>query len=342
MSESAIKFSPIEHFLKPFVPWLKDPAVSEIMINQPHVVWIEKNGVMQSYSVDNLSYHYLRYLTDLIASHSSQRISESEPLLSATLPNGARVQIVLPPIMPKGSIALSIRKHSIQTLSLDDYQQSGFFNDAKAFSIDSYSVPYVNDEDLELVNLLKQSQFGEFIKQAILKNKNIMISGATSTGKTTFLNACLALIPDYERILTIEDVREINLHHHNVLQMVTSKNNQGLANISMQDCVQASLRLRPDRIIMGELRGGECADFIAALSTGHEGSFSTIHANNPYVAFMRMINMVRLNPACQSMEKSDILDNLQSVIDIIVQIKRKKHELGMTRYVSDIWFKYVN
>ena len=166
--------------------------------------------------------------------------------------------------------------------------------------------------------------------------KNILISGGTSTGKTTFLNACLKEIPHDERIITLEDVREVKISHHNKVHLLASKGEQGTARTTMTQLIEASLRLRPDRIILGELRGKEAADFINAPATGHDGSLASIHASSPTLAFIRLVHMVKLNPG-MNLSRDDILTDLHHLIDVVVQIKRVRIGSHYQRTISDIY-----
>jgi type IV secretion system protein VirB11 len=276
--------------LYPLAPFLNDATCSEILINQPHKVFIEQKGVFKQFAVAKLDYRHLMGLANLIARFSDQRLSEKEPLLSGTLPTGHRIQIILPPATTPNKIVIVIRKQTIENLSLDDYVTMDAFKNTKAYfmnlnniHIKSLSSNNEDDDNHHLSELFFVNNFTQFLKKAIHFKKNILIAGATSTGKTTLLNACLKEISPHEHIVTLEDVAEIKLGSKLHTALFTSKGLQGSSNITMQDLVQASLRIRPDRIIMGELRGVEALDFINATSTGHDGSISSIHASNPYI-----------------------------------------------------------
>lgn len=323
--------------LAPLLPWLSDAKVSEILINRPQEVFIEKGGSLCRYEVPALTDQHLKMLTQLIANENQQILGEKTPLLSGSLLDGSRVQIVVPPSAKH--ITLSIRRQVLRRLSLNDYQAMGFYEKTlPCLPIGNTSLPatqtpienptttvpvsMANTIDLpeaQLKDLYLKKDWGAFIRLAIAQKKNLVISGGTSSGKTTFLNACLSEIPHHERIITLEDTREIELPHENQVNLLATKGEQGMAKVSMQDLVQACLRLRPDRIIMGEIRGREILDFISACSTGHEGSLTTIHANNPHIAFMRMTQMYKLNNV-PSMRDQDILRELQTVIDVIIQL----------------------
>jgi type IV secretion system protein VirB11 len=183
--------------------------------------------------------------------------------------------------------------------------------------------------------LLDQGAVKEFIKEAIKNKKNVIVSGGTSTGKTTFVNAALKEIPEMERIITVEDAREIKLDHIlNRVHLLASKGGQGLAKVTTQDLIEACLRLRPDRIIVGELRGAEAFSFLRAVNTGHPGSISTLHADTPQLALEQLILMVM--QAGLGITRDQIANYVENVIHVIIQLKRGK---GGKRFVSEIYFK---
>ncbi len=258
---------------------------------------------------------YLERLFRLIANENHQIISRQQPLLSGNLPDGSRVQLCLPPVSQTPVFA--IRRQTVKRMMLSDYHQQGFYRDVHMISIegglDSDPTHHV------LLEYYQQQRWHQFIQQAVKLRKNILISGGTSSGKTTFLNACLSEIDADERLLVLEDTREVQVPHSNHVSLLAVKGDQGEAKVTMQDLVQCCLRLRPDRIIMGEIRGAEIMDFVHACSTGHEGALASIHANNPQMAFMRMIQMYKLNNV-PTMSDQDILQLLKAVVDIIVQV----------------------
>lgn len=333
----------LEEYLKPLQPFLEDNSVSEILINQPGIAFVESRGALVTFKVEALTFRHLEGLANLIASYTEQRISHEEPLLSATLPGGHRIQLVLPPACPIGSIILSIRKQVIQDVSLDNLYKKGTFKNVRPRTIKNFrnqTIAEISEEDVLLKELFNRDDYLSFLKQAINFKKNIIISGATSTGKTTFLNACLKEIASHEHIITLEDVPELKPPHPLHTALFSSKGEQGVAKVTPQDLIQASLRLRPDRIIMGELRGKEAADFIHATATGHDGSLSSVHASSAAIAFMRLTHMVKLNPE-MNLSREDILDDLHTVIDIVVQLTRKKLEGTYERIISEIYYVYA-
>ena len=328
----------LEEYLKPLNEFINDSTISEILINRPQRLFLERKGVFQERESDLLTHRHLMGLANLIARYSAQRLSEKEPLLSGQLPSGHRIQIILPPATAKDRMVISIRKQTIENIGLDDYIQFNTFANTKICYLPSHRQKQapLSSDDADLVKLFNDKKMVEFLKLAVERKKNILISGATSTGKTTFLNACLKSIPAHEHLVTLEDVPELKPFHRLHTPLFTSKGLQGVSNVTMQDLVQASLRIRPDRIIMGELRGAEAADFIHATATGHDGSLSSVHASSPHVAFMRLVHMVKLNGT--NLSREDILEDLHTVIDIVVQLKRRVEGDLHYREVSDIYY----
>ena len=300
--------------LAPIATFLADPEVSEILINRPQEVWVEKQGCLNRHVIEAFHELHLNRLFQLIANENHQRLSKETPLLSGSLTDGSRVQLCLPPTARYHT--LSIRRKVRRQMKLDDYPQE-FYTQARATGLKKSCSP----QDKHLLELYQKQAWGCFIRAAVLNRKNILISGGTSSGKTTFLNACLQEIDIHDRLLILEDTREVETTHPNQVQLVASKGEQGEAKITMQDLVQCCLRLRPDRIIMGEIRGKEILDFISACSTGHEGSISTIHANSPKIALMRMTQLYKLNNV-PSMTEADIMRELMQVIDVIIQVNK--------------------
>lgn len=300
--------------LSPLQNFLKDANVSEILINKPQEVFIEYPHGFERYEMPVLTTQYLRRLFALIANENKQILSETSPILSGTLDDGSRVQLVIPPAAEYET--LSIRKFSLRQVSFDDYATSGFFESAHAVD-NAWS-----NEHKELEELYLNQQWQHFITKAILLKKNIIVSGGTSSGKTTFLNSCITHIPQDERLITLEDTYEIKIPHQNIVRLKAVKTlGEQSSKLSMQDLVQASLRLRPDRLIMGEIRGREVFDFVSACSTGHSGSLATVHANSPKVAFMRMAQLYKLNQVA-GMSEEDIFKVLHELIDVIVQVQK--------------------
>jgi type IV secretion system protein VirB11 len=316
----------LETYLAPFENIFKRPDVNEISVNSPFEAWVEEKGDIRYESLPTVDLEHLKGLCLLVAQSTEQKVSEESPLLSATLPAGYRIQIVMPPATEPNTIGISIRKQREVKITLEDYEEMG------AFEKTEIEVGKDKDYD-ELHDLLKQHNIMEFLKKAVLLRKNLIISGGTSTGKTTFTNALLKVIPKNERLITCEDAREIDISDHpNRLHLLASRGGQGRAKVTMQDLIEACLRLRPDRIIVGELRGTEAFGFLRAINTGHPGSISTLHADTPYMAIEQLKLMVM--QAGLGLPPEHIESYILSVIDIVVQLKRGKHGV---RFVSEIF-----
>ena len=321
----------LDRFLMPLEKFFAEDGVSEVSINKPGEIWVEKKGEYVKHLIEELNFEYLNGLALLIAKSTEQIISPEKPLLSATLPNGYRVQIVLPPACEPGYIGYAIRKPSQVKLNLDSYEKMGAFaNVAISHEIDPNNVA--------LAKLLKIKDLKMFLRQCVLFKKNIIVSGGTSTGKTTFTNAMLLEIPIDERLITVEDAREISLpDHENRMHLLVSKGGQGRANVSTQELIEACLRLRPERIIIGELRGNEAFSFLRAINTGHPGSIATVHADNPMMALEQLKLMVM--QAGLGLPPAEVADYIKQVIDVVVQLKRA--DKGV-RYVSEVYYRYAN
>ena len=305
----------LDAYLQPLRPWLERADVTDILINAPGEVWIETLGSPpERHAAPELTETALRRLAAQIAAFSHQGVNRENPLLSATLPDGARVQIVSPPAT-RGPMAVAIRKHVVSDLSLDDYAQAGAFAGVRRVDVET-QVP----DDAALNEALEDGRIADFLRLAVLGRKNIVVSGGTSTGKTTFLNSLLKEIPGDERLITIEDTPEIKLAHQNAVGLIAVRGVLGEAAVTAEDLLQASLRLRPDRIILGELRGAEAYSFLRAVNSGHPGSITTVHADSPRGALEQIALMVMQKGV--QLRKAEIVDYIANVVDVAVQLKR--------------------
>ncbi|MGL9681495.1 MAG: P-type DNA transfer ATPase VirB11 [Wolbachia sp.] len=322
-----MNYAALDTYLEPLQGIFQEEGVNEISINKPKEIWIESRGEIRCEKLEIFDLNHLKSLSRLIAQATEQKLSEEAPLLSATLPNGYRIQIVFPPACESDKVVMSIRKPSTMQLALDDYEKMGAFSETVIEVTDDQV-----DRNLDL--LLKQRRIREFLEYAVINKKNIIISGGTSTGKTTFTNATLRTISAKERIITVEDAREIVLNDHpNKVHLIASKGGQGRAKVTTQDLIEACLRLRPDRIIVGELRGAEAFSFIRAINTGHPGSISTLHADSPAMALEQIKLMIM--QANLGIPPDQIIPYIRNVIDIVIQLKRTSEG---KRSISEILF----
>ena len=298
-------------YLAPFQQWLADENVTEILVNAPNEVWTESAGVagMTRCDAPGIDDVLLSRLAAQVARFSHQGINRERPLLSAVLPTGERIQIVSPPATRR-HFALSIRRHRLLDVPLTAYER-----DTKGDSAKSWHERAPGTSDIE------------FLRQAVRGGATILISGGTSSGKTTFLNALLREIPEHERVILVEDTPEIRLGDRNGVGLIAVKGETGEARVTTDDLLQASLRLRPDRIVLGELRGGEAVSFLRAINTGHPGSFSTIHANSPQGALEQLALMVMQSGL--GLSRLDTIAYVRSVVDLIVQLDRQGGQRGI-------------
>jgi type IV secretion system protein VirB11 len=303
-------------YLAPFAEWLEAIDVTEILVNRPSEVWIERIGAaqMERHDVPSIDAQLLERLAHQIARINHQGVSRETPLLAAVLPGGARVQMALPPAT-RGDIALAIRKHIVHDLTLEDCLKSGGFSQLNAASGSNA------DLQLSLTKKLENGNVLGFLRGAVAARKTILLSGGTSSGKTTLLNALLKEIPAHERVIAIEDTPEIKLGRPNAIGLVAVTGDQGEARINIDDLMRASLRMRPDRLIVGELRGHETVTFLRAINTGHPGSLSTIHASSPDGAFEQIALMCM--QAGLGLSRAETIHYAKSMIDIVVHTDKR-------------------
>ncbi|MGY2172130.1 P-type DNA transfer ATPase VirB11 [Pseudomonas gingeri] len=312
--------------LKNLVPLLDDPAVTEIAINGPGNVWVGKRGqrFMSPVEVEGVTVPLITSLGEVIAAHTGQNIDSHTPILSGRIPinledgvpdserGDYRVQVVLAPAVEQhiGGI-VCIRKPGRTVMTLDDYERSGAF--------DQINEPRTHAEfsDDHLRELMRDRQWKQFFRGAIKARKNIMVSAGTNAGKTTFLNSLLQHIDQQERVVSIEDTRELFLASGNKVHLVYSRGGQGRARVTPFDLLEAILRLTPDRAIMGEIRGGEAFPFLELLNTGHSGSLSSVHADSPAMMFERLASMAARGGA--DMSTAQLIEYSRQLIDVVVQ-----------------------
>jgi len=301
----------LDAYLAPFQHWLERDTVTEIIVNRPGEVWVEDAGHdgMQRIKAPGIDDKLVQRLAEQVARVSHQGINREHPLLGAMLPDGARIQFCGPPATRK-HWAMAIRRHRRLDLPLDAYD---------AGPLSARAEPPMPDPAAEPV---------AFLRAAIQARKTILISGGTSTGKTTFLNAMLGEIPAGERVVLVEDTPELKLPGANGVGLVAVKGELGEAKVTANELLQSALRLRPDRIVLGELRGAESVSFLRAINTGHPGSFSTIHANSLRGALEQLALMVMQTGI--GLTRADTIAYAASVIDVVVQLERSEGRRGIS------------
>ncbi len=285
ITDDILGYGPLERLLT-------DDSITEIMVNGPAEIWIERQGRLYETTVRFTDDSHLRRIINRIVSQVGRRIDESSPMVDARLPDGSRVNAIIPPLSLSGPL-LTIRKFSRKRLTLDDM-----------IAIGSLSADAV-----------------EFLRLCVRAELNILISGGTGTGKTTLLNALSAAISDTERIISIEDAAELQLQQRHALRLESRpKNIEGEGEVSIRELLRNALRMRPDRIIVGEIRGAESLDMLQAMNTGHDGSLSTVHANTPRDALHRVETMVLM--AGFELPVRAIRQQAASALDLIVHLER--------------------
>ena len=317
MSFTAAQVAPSGIYLRaclaPFADVLSRADVTDIYVNRPGELWVETlGGAIERHDNFDITELTLARLSRQIAALTHQGVSREHPLLAATLPDGSRIQVVAPPAT-RGPLALAIRRQIAASLTLQDYEAADHFAGTRA-ELSGRPV------DEELAQLIGERHFAAALALAVRARKNIMVSGGTSTGKTTFLNALLREIPADERLIVIEDTPELVVEHENSVGLVSVRGELGEAKVTANELVSASLRMRPDRIILGELRGPEAFAFLRAINTGHPGSMTTIHADSPGSAVEQLVMLVLQSGT--KLSRDDVRHYVRQSIDVFVQLSR--------------------
>ena len=304
-SNNAFFWQALQSFLAPVWHYIVDDSVSEIMINGPAEIYVEKKGklirVPEAFTPEQIQAAVLN-----IAQFVGRRVSEEEPYLDARLPDGSRVAVLLPPCSRKGA-SMAIRKFSKEKLTLD-----------RLISFGSLSPEMVT-----------------YLTSAVMLKRNIIISGGTSSGKTSLLNVVSGLIPDDERIITIEDAAELQLRQDHVLPMETKPaDKKGRGQVTIRDLVKASLRMRPDRIVVGEIRGGEALDLLQAMNTGHSGSMATVHASSPYQALTRLETLSLFSGI--EIPLRALREQVATAIEVVIQASRLPDHSRKVTHISEV------
>lgn len=322
--------SALELTLEPLRALLGQPDLTELCINRPGEVFTESRSGWLRESLPAADFNWCVRLAKLVANASSQRIDASAPLLSAALPSGERIQVVLPPATRPGTVAISIRKPAHLSWSVRELTQAGALQRTQPAGA---GVP---PGDLELAALLAARRYEEFLALAVRRRKNIIVSGPTGSGKTTWTKALIREIPSDERLISIEDAPELTFEGHpNHVRLFYSKDDQGLARVTPRQLLECCLRMKPDRILLAELRSEEAFEYLRSVNSGHPGSITSVHAASPRLAFEQLVLLAKQSPGGRSLARRDIRSLLRRVIDVVVQCGIERH----VRHISEIWFR---
>jgi type IV secretion system protein VirB11 len=266
----------------PLRKYLDDARVTELVINRPTEIGIERSGGWSWESEPSLDFKSLMALATAAAAFTAQDITRENPIVSTVFPTGERVQIIIPPVVPDETVSITIRKPSNVTMTMADFEAGGLFKETRI------AQAVVSPVEHKLKELLQARHYVDFFDLAVKSRLNILISGATGSGKTTLSKVLIQLIPAQERLLTIEDTRELVVPHQNAVHMLYSKDGQGTANVTAKHLLESALRMRPDRILLQELRDGTAFFYLRNVNSGHPGSITTIHADSAELAFEQL------------------------------------------------------
>lgn len=324
----------VRHQLEPLNKWLSSDKVDEIWINKPQQVIIESGGKRETHEVPELDFASLKSLSTAIARYADANVDELSPILSALLPDGERMQIVMPPATKPEIISMTVRRPSSKRITLNDYSEGGFFNKIVPLTGE------LTELDRTLLNMLKKKEYELFLQAAVVGGKNIVVAGGTGSGKTTFMKALIDEIPTYERLITIEDVPELFLTKHDNhvnLFYPSEASEENKALVTSATLLKSCLRMKPDRILPAELRGGETFDFVNVCSSGHGGSITSCHAGSATQTFERLALMILQNRQGRTIPYDVIKRLLVSVVDIVVHVHNDPAGLH-GRHITEIFF----
>jgi type IV secretion system protein VirB11 len=315
--------------LRALRPLLANTEVMELCINRPHEAFLETRHGWRREQLAFADFEWCSRLAKLVANSTQQRIDATSPLLSASLPTGERIQIVMPPATTAGCVAITIRRPAEQVWSIEELASRGIFRRARQAG------QALDEIEQRLLALLASRQFEAFMRLAVRSRKNIVVSGPTGSGKTTWTKALIREIPSDERLVTIEDAKELVLDQHpNHVRLFYSKDDQGVARVTPKQLLESCLRMKPDRILLAELRAEEAFDYLRNVNSGHPGSITSVHATSAELAFEQLVLLVKQNQGGRELARGDIKSLLYLLIDVAIQFGVERHE----RFIKEIWY----
>lgn len=326
---AVVEASALDLTLRALRPILIDREVTELCINRPGEAYVETRAGWRCVPLAFASFEWCVGLAKLVANSTKQRIDAESPLLSAALPGGERIQVVLPPATTPGTVAITIRRPADEVWSLEELAQRGVFRTTRRAS----TAP--DETERELLQLLEARDYQAFMRLAVAAHKNILVSGPTGSGKTTFTKALIREIAGDERLITIEDAKELVLDRHpNHVRLFYSKDDQGLARVTPKQLLESCLRMKPDRILLAELRGEEAFDYLRNVNSGHPGSITSLHAASAELAFEQLVLLVKQSRAGQELAREEIKNLLYLLIDVVVQFGVEHRQ----RCIREVWY----
>lgn len=313
----------LDELFKPLRALLdSDNGVTEVCLNRPGEAWTEGNDGWQRHDLSGgplATFEKVHHLASTVANYNRKALKESAPILSATLPDGERIQIITPPAVEQGIISLTIRQPSFVDFSLEELAEKGAFSEVKNITGD------IQDFEKELIRLKDAGNYTEFLKLAVTSKRNIVIVGATGSGKTTFTKSLIKMIPRNERIITIEDVRELFMKDFpNKVHLMYARDDEAGTKVTAKTALASCLRMKPDRILLSELRGDEAWEYVKSVNTGHPGSITTMHANGAFEAFEQMTAFIKDSNTGSHLDSDYVLHRLKTTIDVIMYFDKYK------------------
>ena len=334
INEHIARDTSVNFHLSLYKEWLDDPEITEICVNRPLEVWCERGATWEQHDAPDVTYDHLRELAVSVASFSHNEISDLQPILSAILPKGERIQIVFSPAAEKGTVSITIRKPSFGVRQLDDYDTQGFFDNISPITTE------LTPDEKELLKLKDEGNYIEFLRQAVKREKVIVVAGETGSGKTTFMKALMQEIPFTDRVITIEDVPELFLPNHpnhvHLFYPSEAKEEEG-GLVTAVALLKSCLRMKPTRILLAELRGGETFDFINVAASGHGGSITSCHAGSCDLTFERLALMVLQNRQGRTLPYAIIRRLLYLVVDVVIHVHNDTVG-GKGRHITELWY----
>ncbi|CAN7308630.1 P-type DNA transfer ATPase VirB11 [Caballeronia sp. LjRoot34] len=337
----------VRELMRPFAALLRDPEVTELVINRPEHALTETHTGWHQHALPGLDFERLMSFAVAIATLTSQEISAQHPILSALLPDDERIQIVVPPVVPPRTVSITIRRPSSRERALDTYASEGLFDQTlwqRPARLDAV-MDRLSVLDQQLVRLLSAGDFAGFFRRAVEGRRNLVTVGDTGSGKTSFMKTLCQHIPATDRVVTIEDVRELFIPHiDNRVHLLYSKGSQGQARVTPANLIASCMRMKPDRVLLAELRGAEAYDFLKLLTTGHAGSITSYHAQNAAVAIERFALMAKEHAEAAVYQDAALKRLLFLTIDVVAHLEAmpvrngQGIQTGKRWAMTEIWF----